>query len=251
MTPRLLVTFGTSVTRGTSHAVLAWTLTTSLVAGSTASSDGVTIAWFASLLMGDRLGGIPVITLSAVVAMAAGCVMAAFEADATAGTSGQFVQLHVEAATTCMTVAIALFAFVGVFGGGSSPRPVEVERLASLAVPSGGVVLTLARQQHHARGPRNVAGVLHGHAAGPMPVALAAPADREVGHRVVLRPRSRLPLAVYVVPLVHHMQPIEYYPNVGRRHPVLQYGGHVEVRCARTTLQRTERNPRAGSDVAS
>ena len=38
------------------------------------------------------------------------------------------------------------FALVGLFGGGASPRPVEVERLAFLAVASGRVVAAVAAQ---------------------------------------------------------------------------------------------------------
>ena len=38
------------------------------------------------------------------------------------------------------------FALVGLFGGGTSPRPVEVEGLALLTIASGRVVTAVAAQ---------------------------------------------------------------------------------------------------------
>lgn len=43
-----------------------------------------------------------------------------------------------------MSIAVAFFALVGIPGSGTSPRSVEVKRLAPFAVLSGGVVLAIA-----------------------------------------------------------------------------------------------------------
>lgn len=57
--------------------------------------------------MGDGLGQVSVVALFAVVAVAAGCVVAAVEAHASALPARQFVQLHVEAASPGVEVAVA------------------------------------------------------------------------------------------------------------------------------------------------
>lgn len=130
------------------------------------------------------------------------------------------------------------FAFVGVPGGGAAPGSVEVEGLAALAVAAGGVVAAVAGQLLGARARRLA--LLHGHAARRVAVALAAPADREVRHGVVLGARSALRRAVRLVALAHHVQAVEHHAHVRGRHPVLQHGGHVEVGRARTPFQRAE-----------
>lgn len=135
------------------------------------------------------------------------------------------------------------FAFVGVPGGGAAPGPVEVEGLAALAVAARRVVLAVAGELHDAAGRRLAA--LHRDAARRVPVALAAPAHREVRHGVVLAARSRLLLVVHLVPFVHHVQAVEYDAHVGGRHPVLQHRGDVEVGGAGAPLQRAESEARA------
>uniref|UniRef100_A0A182TVF3 Uncharacterized protein n=1 Tax=Anopheles melas TaxID=34690 RepID=A0A182TVF3_9DIPT len=69
------------------------------------------------------------------------------------------------------------FAFVGVAGIGPAPRPIEVERLAALAVPAGRVVLAVAAHLP-VRPGRD--------AAERVPVALAPAADGKVGHGVMV-----------------------------------------------------------------
>lgn len=68
------------------------------------------------------------------------------------------------------------FTLVGIPGGGPSPRSVEVEGPASLAVPTGGVVPALADDL----------AVLAGDAARRVSVALAPAAHGEVRDRVVM-----------------------------------------------------------------
>lgn len=62
---------------------------------------------FAGLPVGDGLGGVSVVALPAVVAVAAGGEVAAFEAHAARLAARQFVQLHVEAAAAGVIVAVA------------------------------------------------------------------------------------------------------------------------------------------------
>lgn len=56
--------------------------------------------------MRDGLGQVSVVTLFAVVAVASSCVVAAVETNASALPSRQFVQLHVEAASPGVKVAV-------------------------------------------------------------------------------------------------------------------------------------------------
>lgn len=64
---------------------------------------------FASLLMRDGLSGIPVVALAAVVAVPAGGVVPALEADAPGGPPRQLVQLHVEPAAARVPVAVTFW----------------------------------------------------------------------------------------------------------------------------------------------
>lgn len=67
----------------------------------------VCVLTFAGLPVGDGLGGVSVVALPAVVAVAAGGEVAAFEAHAARLAARQFVQLHVEAAAAGVIVAVA------------------------------------------------------------------------------------------------------------------------------------------------
>ena len=62
---------------------------------------------FAGLAMCDRLGGVAIVAILAVVAIASGGVVAAVDADAAALVAAEFVQLHVEAAAASVEVAVA------------------------------------------------------------------------------------------------------------------------------------------------
>lgn len=57
--------------------------------------------------MGDLLRGVPVVSLLAVVAVPARGVVSALETDAPRHPAGQFVQLHVESASSGVLVALA------------------------------------------------------------------------------------------------------------------------------------------------
>lgn len=57
--------------------------------------------------MRDGLGQVSVVTLFAVVAVASSCVVAAVQTNASALPSRQFVQLHVEATSPGVKVAVA------------------------------------------------------------------------------------------------------------------------------------------------
>lgn len=62
---------------------------------------------FACFLVVNWLGRIPVVPFSAVVTVAAGGEMPAFEADSSGHAARQFPQLHVELALPRMAVAVA------------------------------------------------------------------------------------------------------------------------------------------------
>jgi len=64
------------------------------------------VCTFAGLAVGDGLGQVPVVALLAVVAVAAGRVVAAVEADPSALAARQLVQLHVEATAPGVQVAV-------------------------------------------------------------------------------------------------------------------------------------------------
>ena len=108
------------------------------------SADGMTVAGLTSLLVRDRLLGVAVVSLLAIVAVATGRIVLALEADAAGDAARELEELHVEPAPACVVVALAGHALVGREGGGSAPRSVKVEGLALLALAPGGVVLALA-----------------------------------------------------------------------------------------------------------
>lgn len=62
---------------------------------------------FAGSAVGYGLGHVPVVTLLAVVAVAASRVVPTVETHATTPSARKFVKLHVEAAPTSMQVAVA------------------------------------------------------------------------------------------------------------------------------------------------
>ena len=123
---------------------LAGTLAISLIANLAGGANGMAVARLAGLLVGDGLLRVAIVALLAVVAMPAGCVVLALQADAAGHTAGELEELHVEPAPSRVVVALAGHALVGREGGGAAPRPVEVEGLALLALAAGGVVLALA-----------------------------------------------------------------------------------------------------------
>jgi len=104
----------------------------------------VAVAGLTSLLVRDRLLGVAEVALLAVVAVPPGRVILALQADAAGDSAGELKELHVEPAPASVVIAFAGHALVGGEGGGSAPRPVEVEGLALLALAPGGVVLALA-----------------------------------------------------------------------------------------------------------
>ena len=103
------------------------------------------VAGLAGLLVGDGLLRVAVVALRAVVAVPAGRVVLALQADAAGNSARQLEELHVEPASPGVVVALASHALVGREGGGSAPRPVEVKRLTLFALAAGCVVLTVAR----------------------------------------------------------------------------------------------------------
>lgn len=143
------------------------------------------------------------------------------------------------------------FAFISVSGSSSSPRSVEVEGLASLAIAASGVVLAVARQLCHAGARWSFLGWLHWDASRRVPVALAPTAHREIGHGIVLRTSSRLLLAIQLIPLVYHVQPIKHHPHIGSRHPILQNRRHIETSRTGTTLESAKREPSTTRTIPS
>lgn len=105
----------------------------------------MTVARFARLLVRDLFLRVAIVALLAVVAMSAGRVVLALQADAAGNSARQLEELHVEPASPGVVVALASHALVGREGGGSAPRPVEVKRLTLFALAAGCVVLTVAR----------------------------------------------------------------------------------------------------------
>ena len=103
----------------------------------------MTIAGLASLLVRDRLLGVPIVSLLAIVTVPASRVILAFETDSAGHASRQLEELHVEPAPAGVVVALAGDALVGREGSGSAPRPVEVKRFALFALTASSVVLAL------------------------------------------------------------------------------------------------------------
>ena len=62
---------------------------------------------FARLPVSDGLGGVPVVTLLAVMTVPASSEVATLEANASTHATRQFVQLHVEAAAPGVQIAVA------------------------------------------------------------------------------------------------------------------------------------------------
>ena len=108
-------------------AVLAGALSVGLVADLARCADGMAVAGLARPLVADGALLVAEVSLLAVVAVAAGRVVAALEADAAGDAARQLVQLHVEAAAPRVVVALAGHALVGGGRRGAAPRPVEVE----------------------------------------------------------------------------------------------------------------------------
>ena len=105
----------------------------------------MTVARFARLLVRDLFLRVAIVALLAVVAMSAGRVVLALQADAAGNSARQLEELHVEPAPARVVVALARHALVGREGGSAAPRPVEVKRLTLFALAAGCVVLTVAR----------------------------------------------------------------------------------------------------------
>lgn len=100
--------------------------------------------------MGDGLAHVAVVALFAVVAVAAGRVVAAVEADAPALAPGQLVELHVEAAAPGVQVAAA-----GCGGGRESVRKGHLGAGDCPQVPFSTAELLLGApvSPTHAHGP--------------------------------------------------------------------------------------------------
>ena len=168
----LLIALGAPVTLPPRDAIFARTLAAGLVADLARGAHGMAVAGLACLVVGDGLLGVAEVALLAVVAMAAGGVVPALETHPSAHAPAQLEELHVEAATAGVVVALAGHALVGGGGGGTPPWAVKVERLALLALAAGGVVLA---------GARHLAAAIDD-ALGGVAVALAPPTNRQVGH---------------------------------------------------------------------
>ena len=123
---------------------LARALTIRLVADLSRSSNRVTVARLASLLMWNRFLCVTIVALLAVVAMSTGSVVLTLEAHTSRNAPWQLEELHVEPAPPGVVVALAGHALVGGEGGGPAPGAVEVKGLALFALAPGCVVLALA-----------------------------------------------------------------------------------------------------------
>lgn len=181
MRSTLLVTSGASITSSASYAVFTRALAGALVTSFSGSADRMAVTRFAGLAMLDRSGRIPIVTFPTIVTVSSCRKMPALQTNASADASRQLVQFHVESALSRVEIAVALFAFVGIPGGGPCPGSIEVERPTSLAVSAGCVVPALAGDLAVLAldAPRRVA------------VALAPAADGKVGDGVVMGERAR------------------------------------------------------------
>ena len=166
----LLIPLGASIALAAGDSVLARTLSAGLVANLAGCSYRVAVARLASLFAGDGFSGISVVAFFAVVAMSAGRVVLALEADSARDATRQLEKLHIESASSGVIVALAGHTFVGRVGGGSSPGSVKVKRFAFFAFLAGRIVLAVASHL-----PRAV----HD-AFGGVAVAFAAPADGQI-----------------------------------------------------------------------
>ncbi len=127
--PALLVSPGAPVALPAGDAVLARTLPRRLVADLARRAHRVAVAGRAGALVRDVMLGRPEVSLLAVVAVPAGRVVPAPEADAAGDAARQLVQLHVEPAAARVVVAVAGHALVGRVGRRSTPRTVKVKAL--------------------------------------------------------------------------------------------------------------------------
>ena len=123
---------------------------------------------------------------------------------------------------------VLTLALVGVLEGGPAPRSVKVERFALLAVAPGCVVSAVAHQL--------AAVPARGRALGRVAVALAAAADGQIGHGVVVAEvlegrllgvvERRQQVAAQrllgrLLQRLRRVQPVEHHLDVRRGHPVL------------------------------
>lgn len=148
-----------------------------------------------------------------------------------------------------MQVAVACFAFVGVFGSGASPRPIEMKRFAFLAITSGCVVATVAAEMS----------VSSLDAARGVTVAFASSANGEIRRRVegivANGDGSGRPVVVVrasaaaLVVLSVRVEAMEDDADIGGRHPVLQDGTVLEIESARPALHRAESDARSGQRI--
>lgn len=126
-----------------------------------------------------------------------------------------------------------------------------MKRLASLAVPACCIVLAFTGQLlDPTRSRTRYFSFLHRHATRRMPITFTTTSNREIGHSIMLTPRSCLLLPIHFITLVNHVKTVEDHPYIGSGHPVLQNRRLVKVRRARATFQSTERQPRSAVGFA-
>lgn len=174
---------------------------------------------FTSLSVSDGFGGVPVETFFTIMTVSASGVMSATMANASAYPTRQFEQLHVEPTPASMKVAVASYALVALESRGTTPRPVEVEPFALLAIPTSGVMGTITHQ---------FVSVLVGNASGGMTVAFASAPNCQVGNSVAKALLSH----AFVIGrgfVQFGVKAVKDHLDVRGSDPILQDRGGVEV----------------------
>jgi len=131
---------------------------------------------------------------------------------------------------------------VGLTGAGPLPGPVIVEGLAAVTLGTLCVVLAVAHQLL----------LLVLHAARRVPIALAAPADLQLPHCIVIGGRAGAPLLLASIPaaqIAEQVRTAEDHTDVGGRHPVLEHRAAVEVLGGGSPIKCAEGNEPTGEGV--
>lgn len=131
------------------------------------------------------------------------------------------------------------FAFIGIFGGGASPGPIEMKRFAFFAITSSCIMTTVATKKSVSslNTPRGMTIAFTTSANGEVSSGVeGVVADRNSGIRVVVFSAATGALIVVTV----WMKTMEHNADIGCCHPILKNGTVLEIECARPTFHCAE-----------
>lgn len=131
-------------------------------------------------------------------------------------------------ATYYIRLGLLTLAFVHILARRTAPRRIIVQRQTAFAVRTVRVMLAVANAC-----PLAVQAATH-HTFTGVTVALATRTDRNISNRIKVRlQHGRIAKDL----IAERIQTLQHDPNIGSRHPVLQFGAMIEIDGTRSALQ--------------